>query len=56
MQRHQLGQALIGVACALFVGGAVALVAGLLGAGAVVPIGVVALGCLGLGGALAMPE
>jgi len=56
MQRHLIGQALLGVACALFVGGAVALLAGLIGVGALVPIGVVALGCVGIGGALAMPR
>ncbi|WP_435066523.1 hypothetical protein [Haloplanus sp. C73] len=56
MERELLGQALLGVACALFVGGAIGLVAGVLGADALVPIGVVALACVGLGGVLAMPR
>jgi len=56
MDTQVIGQGLIGVACALFVGGAIGLVVGVVGAGAVTPLGVSALACLVAGGALARPR
>jgi hypothetical protein len=49
---HVVGQGLIGVASALFVAGAVGMVVGVVGIGAVTPLGLAALACLVAGGAL----
>jgi hypothetical protein len=49
---HVVGQGLIGVACALFVAGAVGLFLGVVGADAVVPLGAAGLACLVAGGVL----
>ncbi|AZH26431.1 hypothetical protein [Haloplanus aerogenes] len=54
--RTQVGHVLIGIACALFVGGAVGLFLGIVGADAVTPLGVAALACLAVGGAFSLPH
>jgi len=54
--RTQIGHVLIGIACALFVGGAAGLLLGVVGAGAVLPFGGAALACLVAGGVLARPR
>ncbi|GAB6861818.1 hypothetical protein ACFR97_11200 [Haloplanus litoreus] len=57
MSRTQVvGQAFVALACLVFVGGAAALVAGVVGADAVIPLGVAGLVCVGVGGALARPR
>ncbi|MFB6108674.1 MAG: hypothetical protein ABEJ82_07520 [Haloplanus sp.] len=50
-----LGQALLGVATLLFVGGAAAMVTGYVAVDAMMPVSVAAVACLGLGVGLARP-
>ncbi|MEF8856429.1 MAG: hypothetical protein V5A16_03300 [Haloplanus sp.] len=52
MDEHVVGQGLVGVACALFVAGAVGLFFGVVGPDSMVPVGAAGLVCLVAGGAL----